>query len=85
MVKNAKKVFAIAMVCAISSATAFAMKEKNENDAKAFVGISYVAAKNGASAEVSAVIGVAGVIQGGIDGAVYGAVFGGGVGAAVGL
>ena len=53
------------MVCAISSATAFAMKEKNENDAKAFVGISYVAAKNGASAEVSAVIGVAGVIQGG--------------------
>lgn len=85
MTKNVKKFFAIVMICAISSATAFALKEKKTNDAKAFVGLSYVISKKGASPEASAIIGVAGAIQGGIDGAVYGAAFGGLVGFAVGL
>ena len=84
MVKNSKKLFAIAMICAISGVSAIAMKEKSAEDAKAFVGLAYVAAENGASNEATAVIGVAGVVQGTIDGAVYGAVFGGAVGAAVG-
>ncbi|MCM1051576.1 MAG: hypothetical protein NC349_06415 [Paenibacillus sp.] len=85
MVKNLKKFFAFAIVCAISSTTAFALKEKQTNNAKVFVGIGYLVAKNGASPEAGAILGVAGVIQGGIDGAVYGAVFGGPVGFTVGL
>lgn len=84
MVKSMKKILAIAMICAISSASAFVMKEKSSSDAKAFVGLAYLAAKKGASDEATAAIGVAGVVQGTIDAAVYGAVFGNVVGAAAG-
>lgn len=85
MKKHFKKVVALCAVCVLSSASAVALKAKESNEAQAFVGITYVASKKGASAEATAILGTASVIQGAIDGAVYGVVFGGPTGFVVGL
>lgn len=50
-----------------------------------WVGIGYLAAKNGASAEAGAVIGVAGVAHAAIHGAAWGTAFGGPAGTVAGV
>ena len=48
------------------------------------VGVTYLAAKKGASAEGTAIIGVAFVVESAVQGALWGSVFGGPVGTLVG-
>ena len=85
MKKTIKKVVALAVVCAMSFGTAFVLNEKQANDAQAWAGLGYLAAKNGVSAEAGLVIGVMGAWESTLQGAVWGAAFGGAVGAGVGL
>lgn len=76
---------ALVAVCAMSFGTAFVVGEKQANEAQAWAGIGYLAAKNGDSAEAGLTIGVVGAWEGTLQGAVWGAAFGGAVGAGVGL
>lgn len=85
MKRNLKKVMALAAICAMSFGTALVVKEKQVNEAQAWAGIGYLAARNGASAEAGLAIGIVGAWEGTLQGAVWGAAFGGAVGAGVGL
>ncbi|SEE48611.1 hypothetical protein [Prevotella sp. lc2012] len=79
-----KKAMTLAVVCAISVESACLIKEKQNQEAQAYVGIGYLAAKEGASAEACAIIGVAGVWESAVQGFAWGAAFGGVAGAAAG-
>jgi len=77
MKKNFRKAMALLLVCGMSCSTACLIKQKQSNEANAYVGIGYLAAKKGASAEAGAIIGVAGVWESGVWGYAVTAAFGG--------
>ena len=79
-----KKAMTLAVVCAISVESACLIKEKQNHEAEAWVGIGYLAAKEGCTAEEGVIIGVAGVWESAVQGFAWGAAFGGVAGAAAG-
>ena len=79
-----KRALTLAVVCAISVESACLIQEKQNKEAQAYVGIGYLAAKEGASAEECAIIGVVGVYEGAVQGFCWGAAFGGVAGAVAG-
>lgn len=83
--KKIKNSMTLAAICAMSFGTAFAVSEKQSNEAQAWAGIGYYAAKNGASAETGFAISAIGAWEGTIQGAAWAAAFGGPVGLGVGL
>lgn len=80
-----KKLTALVLVCCLSGASAFLLKEKQVKENQMYVGIGYLAAKKGASPGACAIIGAAGCVESCIQGAAWGAAFGGPVGFGVAL
>lgn len=85
MKKSIKKMMALVAICAMSFGTALTVSEKQSNEAQAWAGIGYYAAKKGASPETGFALGAIGAWEGTIQGAAWGAAFGGPVGIGVGL
>lgn len=84
MKKYFRRITALLFVCSMSCGTACVIKQKNSNDSKAYVGLGYWVAKNGASAETGAAIGVLSVWQSGVWGYAVTCAFGGPAGLAAG-
>lgn len=84
MNKKIKRVLSLILICTMAFGFAFVAKEKQSNNAKAWAGIGYMAAKKGASAEAGLAIGIIGVWESTLQGAVWGAAFGSAAGACAG-
>ncbi|ERK39097.1 hypothetical protein HMPREF9135_1155 [Segatella baroniae F0067] len=84
MKKQFKKAMSLVIVCVLSCTTGFIMKAKQANEAQAWAGIAYCAARRGASAEAGFVIGICGAFQSSLHGFAWGAAFGGPAGAIAG-
>lgn len=70
-----KKMMALALVASLSVGTAYVAKDAT--DAKFWLGVSYVGAKQGKlNTDQSAAIGLIGIAQSAIHGAAWGAAFG---------
>ena len=81
-----KKVKLLAIVALICCATAVASTSKVQvKDGKVWLGIGYIASKNGASAEAGLALGGIGLLHGAVHSIAWGAAFGGPAGAAAGL
>ena len=83
--KLLKKVMALALVGVISGGTACLLKEQKTQEAQAWVGIGYVAAQKGASAEAQLLIAGIGWWEGTLQGAAIGSAISPGVGTIVGI
>lgn len=80
-----KKVIALALVGVISGGSACIVKEQKTQEAQAWVGLGYAAARKGANAEQQLLISAIGLWEGGLQGAAIGSAISPGVGTVVGI
>lgn len=85
IMKKFKQIFFLFTFCSIFAFTTKKVNSDSLKNGKIWVGITYKMAKDGASAEETAVVGAYGVLHAAMEGAVYGAVVGGPAGVVAGV